>query len=200
MLLWALAAAFAFGLLLFLLVLLRGRDNDFYRAGEDEAPPTAATPRYTPLPAPLPAADDNASGMGDTPEPVDDDGDRPRLVETAPPPPPPGPAVPTPDPRELPSATAPAAPLSEPTPLPGQTPAPRYPAASLRRGETGTVLVRATIGVDGRPRRIEVARSSGSRRLDRAAEDAIRRWRFQPAIRDGQPVEADVNVPIEFRR
>ncbi|KAB8172087.1 hypothetical protein FKV24_015665, partial [Lysobacter maris] len=50
MLLWALAAAFVFGLLLFLLVLLRGRDDDFYRAGDDEAPPTAAMPQYAPLP------------------------------------------------------------------------------------------------------------------------------------------------------
>ncbi|WP_425493467.1 energy transducer TonB [Marilutibacter chinensis] len=200
MLLWAVAAAFVLGLLLFALVLLGGRDDDFYRAGDDEAPPIATTPQYTPLPAPLPADDEGASGMGDTPAPVGDNGERPRLVETAPPPPPPGPAAPTPAPESTPPAGVPTAATSDPMPLAGETPAPRYPAASLRRGETGTVLVRATIGLDGRPRRTDVARSSGSRRLDRAAEEAVRRWRFQPAMRDGQPVEAEVNVPIEFKQ
>lgn len=198
-LLWA-AAAFGLGLLLFLLVLWGGRDDDFYRAGDDEAPPIASAPQYAPLPSPLPADDGGASGMGEAPAPIDDAGDRPRLVETAPPPPPPGPAVPTPAPEALPPASVPAASTSEPMPLAGETPAPRYPSASLRRGETGTVIVRATVGIDGRTRRTDVARSSGSRRLDRAAEDAVRRWRFQPALRDGQPVEADVNVPIEFRQ
>ncbi|WP_244243948.1 hypothetical protein [Marilutibacter alkalisoli] len=89
-LLW-IAAAFALGLLLFLLVLFRSRGDDFYRP-DDAAPPTAATPRYTPLPAPV-EGDDSGSGMGETPEPLDERADRPRLVETTPPPTP-GPATP----------------------------------------------------------------------------------------------------------
>lgn len=41
--------------------------------------------------------------------------------------------------------------------------------------------------------------SSGSRNFDRAAMEATRCWTFQPATRKGQPITADVVVPIEFR-
>jgi protein TonB len=89
--------------------------------------------------------------------------------------------------------------MSQPQPIAGQTPAPDYPAASLRRGESGTVLIRVMVGIDGRPDDVDVANSSGSRRLDRAAVRAVRRWRFHPARSNGQPIEASVNVPIEFK-
>ena len=58
--------------------------------------------------------------------------------------------------------------------------------------------VRVTVATDGGVDRLEVAESSGNRYLDRAAMEAVRRWRFQPAVRDGQPVVADVVVPIVF--
>lgn len=190
-LLWVLLA-FVLGLALFALVLSRGHnEEDFFRPG-DQAPPTAASPRYAPLPAPLPASrDDNASGMGQapaTPAP-DATAERPRLVETAPAAPPP--AVPRAD-------TPPPAANTRPEPLAGRTPAPRYPTQSLRRGESGTVTVRAQIGVDGVPTSVEVAGTSGSRHLDRAAVDAVKRWRFSPATSNGQPVAGTVVVPISF--
>jgi protein TonB len=87
---------------------------------------------------------------------------------------------------------------SDPKPIPGQSPAPRYPAQALRRGEGGTVTVRVEIGADGRPDQVSVASSSGSRRLDRAATDAVRRWRFTPAMRQGEAVAGTVVVPITF--
>ena len=40
---------------------------------------------------------------------------------------------------------------------------------------------------------------SGSRDLDRAAVNAVRQWRFQPAQRDGQAVAGAVTVPIDFK-
>jgi len=49
------------------------------------------------------------------------------------------------------------------------------------------------------PINVTVAASSQSRDLDRAALDAVRRWRFRPAQRDGQPVAGTVVVPIEFK-
>ncbi|MBB1059392.1 energy transducer TonB [Marilutibacter spongiae] len=194
-----LLGGFAIGLLLFLLVFLAGRRDARVPDPADAAPPTADGPAYTALPSPLPADADGASGMGDAPDALAGDEDsRPHLVEAPPPPPVPAePEMPLPDPVAV---DVPVSPTGEPTPIPGQTPPPRYPATSLRRGETGTVLVRATIGVDGRPRQLDIARSSGYRRLDRAAMDAVRRWRFQPAQANGQPVEASVNVPIEFTR
>ena len=39
---------------------------------------------------------------------------------------------------------------------------------------------------------------SGSRSLDRAASSAVKRWRFLPGQRNGQPVGGSVEVPISF--
>lgn len=66
---------------------------------------------------------------------------------------------------------------------------PRYPMESRRKHEQGTVVVRLLIGADGRVTDISVVQSSGFNRLDQAALQAIRTWRWQPTIRDGQPVE-----------
>jgi len=66
---------------------------------------------------------------------------------------------------------------------------PRYPIESRRKREQGTVLLRLLIGSDGRVSEISIAQSSGFPRLDQAALQAVRTWRWQPTIRDGQPVE-----------
>lgn len=189
---WWVLLAFALGLGLFLLVWSADRGKpDFYRPGE--TPPTAAAPDYAPLPVPLPARGEDASAA---PKPSQDDADdedeRPRLVETAPPPAPPAPA-----PAAAPPASTAAA--TRPQPIAGRTPAPRYPAAALRRGESGTVLVRAEIGPDGVPVSVSVADGSGSRLLDRAAVAAVERWRFRPAQLNGRPTVGTVMVPIVFR-
>jgi len=55
------------------------------------------------------------------------------------------------------------------------------------------------VGADGVPTSVEVAQRSGSRDLDRAAVNAVRQWRFQPAQRDGQAVAGAVTVPIDFK-
>ena len=62
----------------------------------------------------------------------------------------------------------------------------------------GIVRVRVTVAADGSVDRLELAEGSGNRYLDRAAMEAVRRWRFQPATRNGQPISADVVVPISF--
>ncbi len=46
---------------------------------------------------------------------------------------------------------------------------------------------------------MEVEQHSGFRELDRAALEAVRGWRFQPAQRDGQPVPGSLVIPIDFR-
>jgi len=75
---------------------------------------------------------------------------------------------------------------------------PDYPREALRDGEEGTVVVRAMVGIDGLPSEADIARSSRSRLLDRAAVDAVRKWRFSPAMRDGRKVAAAVEVPVDF--
>lgn len=193
-LLWVLLA-FVAGLVLFAWAVSGGRQDDFFRA--DQNPPTSASRVYAPLPAPLPAGDapGNAIGLGEAPEPAESDVQQPYVVET-PRPPPPAPAAPaaptTPTPTPGSSATI------LPMPVAGQTPAPRYPTRALRRGDSGTVRVRVEVGPDGRPAQVSVAQASGSRDLDRAAVDAVRRWRFHPARRDGQAVAGTVIVPISF--
>lgn len=77
--------------------------------------------------------------------------------------------------------------------------APAYPQASRRRGEEGLVILRVRVGINGRASEIQVAESSGHPRLDRAAEDAVARWRFEPARDGDQPVDSWVRVPVAFR-
>lgn len=77
--------------------------------------------------------------------------------------------------------------------------APPYPRAELRAGHQGTVTLRVLVDVDGRPLQVEVETGSGYRRLDEAARrHVLRNWTFQPAMRDGQAVQAIGLVPIEF--
>ena len=106
----------------------------------------------------------------------------------------------------MPIADAPAAPASitfapgeQPVPIKGQMPPPRYPAAALRRGESGTVLVRVEVDTAGMPAGVALVQRSGSRDLDRAAMEAVRGWRFQPAQRNGQAIAASLVIPIDFK-
>jgi len=189
---WWILGGIVAGLLLFALVWSGGnKGDDFYRVGD--APPTAAAPDYDPLPTPSPARGDETSGLepgqrsAEIEQPADV-GNEPRLVEAAPP------VTPAaPPPAEAPTVSEP----SQPRPMAGNAP-PRYPSRALRRGDSGTVLVRAAIGPDGVPTSVEVADGSGSRLLDRAAVDAVRRWRFHPAVLNGQPTVGTVVVPISF--
>jgi len=75
---------------------------------------------------------------------------------------------------------------------------PIYPRAELARGIQGETLVRLRIGSDGSPIEIKLERSSGNVNLDRAALDAVRKWRFAPAQQAGVPVEVDATVPVKF--
>lgn len=78
-------------------------------------------------------------------------------------------------------------------------PLPEYPAIALRHGEGGRVVLQVRIDENGLPTDVDVARRSGSRELDRAAIQAVREWRFKPAIQNGKPVPSVVELPIDFR-
>jgi protein TonB len=87
-----------------------------------------------------------------------------------------------------------------PTPLGyGRLHAVPYPGPSARRGEHGLVLLRVLIGSDGVPQRIEIEKSSGFLALDRAARDAVMKWRFTAGTKNGVPYTAWGRVPIEFQ-
>ncbi|MBZ9647052.1 energy transducer TonB [Sphingobium sp. 3R8] len=75
---------------------------------------------------------------------------------------------------------------------------PRYPIDSRRKHEQGTVVLTITLAVDGGVESIAVSQSSGFARLDNAARDAVKGWRWKPTIRGGQPVRVRGVVEIPF--
>lgn len=77
-------------------------------------------------------------------------------------------------------------------------PAPSYPPIARRNGEQGRVLLRVHVSPAGMPDAVEVRTSSGSPRLDNAALETVRRWRFVPARQGDETVAAWVLVPISF--
>lgn len=88
----------------------------------------------------------------------------------------------------------------EPSPLAGNQ-APKYPPQALRSGVEGSVSVRVEVDASGVPTDVKVVERSGerSRDLDRAVTDAVRKWRFDPAMKDGKAVAGAVVVPVEFK-
>jgi protein TonB len=183
----AMAIAFAAGLLLFVALWLDKRDsNNFYRTAE--APRSTEGQVFAPLPVPAPAGEDgHLGGEDESAGPLPAPGPAPRPV---------APAVP---PSNMP-APAPAAPAAsaDTAARPLSTPAPRYPREAQRRRIEGTVLLRVHVSAGGDAAQIDLVQGSGSRDLDHAAVEAVRRWRFAPATHDGQPVESAVQVPIAF--
>lgn len=187
---WLVAGAFLAGLLLFALVLSNKREAfEFYRADGDGAASVEGQV-FEPLPAPLPAGEDAASGMDDRPPAR---AEAPRIDQHAPSP------ADAPSPAPATTAAQPgAAPTDASVPRPLTMPSPDYPATALRAGAGGNVVLRIEVRADGRPGAIEVVDSSRNRELDRAAVRAVRRWRFQPAMRDGIAVPASVQQTISF--
>jgi protein TonB len=73
-----------------------------------------------------------------------------------------------------------------------------YPRDALRAREQGKVILHVMIDAQGLPQTIEIAKSSGSPRLDRAAREAVLHWHFIAAIENGKSITSWVLVPIVF--
>lgn len=130
------------------------------------------------------------------------------------------PARPAPAPQK-PAPPVPAAPVvapvfhAEPPPAVAPPPAPTpkvhrparalphgppdYPASARRAGHTGTVIVALTVGADGRTSNVRVQSSSGYRELDDAAVEAVRHWRFSPALDGVDPIPSDALLQVTFQ-
>jgi protein TonB len=78
-------------------------------------------------------------------------------------------------------------------------PAPNYPLSAKRKGVQGKVLVSVLVKTDGTASAAQISRSSGSSDLDNAALEAVKEWKFIPARRGGELVQASVTVPVEFK-
>jgi protein TonB len=77
-------------------------------------------------------------------------------------------------------------------------PPPVFPAEARKARLSGTVLLLVQIDERGRPLSITLRQTSGHAILDTAALRAVRAWRFEPARRDGKPVDARLEIPIRF--
>jgi protein TonB len=73
-----------------------------------------------------------------------------------------------------------------------------YPSFSKRSGEQGEVAVRLTIDESGSVEDIALLRSSSFPRLDRAATEIGRRYRFKPFLVNGSPARISTNLLIKF--
>ncbi len=74
----------------------------------------------------------------------------------------------------------------------------QYPESARRRGDTGTVVVRALIGADGRVDSVAIEQGSGSRVLDQAGLRAVRQASFHPYRENGVTQSVYVLIPIAF--
>lgn len=150
--------------------------------------PEPPKPQQTPVIAPRPVVQLNmpvVNPVPTTPDPV------------PPQPMPPTNAAPTPAP---PSPPAPPSVIQD-TELGSRMVSgkpPSYPMDSRRKHEEGTVVLTLTLGVDGAVSTIAISRSSGFARLDKAALEAVSRWRWAPIMRDGRAVMVKGLVEIPF--
>ncbi len=159
------------------------------------------------VPRPLPAPTPKTPTQAQRAVPQQTVSDMPQLVTT------------TPDTASVQVAQEPAAPAPAPTAQPRsvaredapqvtspefaaaylRNTKPRYPASARRSGESGTAVLKVLVTREGLAGRVELESSSGYYVLDQSALETVKRWRFTPAQRGGNPIETWVRVPIEFR-
>lgn len=75
---------------------------------------------------------------------------------------------------------------------------PAYPLELMRQNVGGTVILCGVIHADGTVGNIRVLRSVDER-LDRFASQAIAKWQFQPAMKNGMPVDVEATFWIPFQ-
>jgi len=114
-----------------------------------------------------------------------------------------------------PSPGAPASEETEGSPLPGPRPEriyekwdeaprllehgqPEYPDIARRAGVEGTVTLHLVVGRDGKVEDVQVFRSTPRLIFDRAASEAVREWRYEPARVDGRPVRSRISQTLRF--
>jgi TonB family protein len=75
---------------------------------------------------------------------------------------------------------------------------PAYPQDLMRKNVGGTVILYAVIHADGTVGSVHVLRSV-DQRIDQFASEAVAKWQFQPATRNGAPVDVEATFSIPFR-
>jgi len=85
--------------------------------------------------------------------------------------------------------------ISAPTAI--SAPDPNYTEEARRAKKQGTCVLWLIVDSTGHPRDIRVARGLGFG-LDAKAIEAVKQWKFQPALKDGKPVDVQISVEVEF--
>ncbi len=73
---------------------------------------------------------------------------------------------------------------------------PSYPLLAQHMNVKGAVVLHAVIGADGMIENLRVL--SGPAILSSAAQQAVREWRFKPVLQNGQPVETQAKITVNF--
>lgn len=109
-----------------------------------------------------------------------------------------------PSPEAAPARAAPAPAPPAPKPVAAGSlryrvePAVEVPRLSRRAGESGRVVLRVVFDTDGRPRDIQLQRSSGFARLDAQAREAMQAARIVPVMEDGRAIEVVASATLEY--
>ncbi|RVU35446.1 energy transducer TonB [Rheinheimera riviphila] len=159
-------------------------------------PPPVAPPQPKPKPLPEPKPQPKPKPK---PKPLPKAPPSEKAVSAPPVEPPPPPAKTA---KAAPPKAAPAAPTIQPPSAEAQglsNKAPLYPQLSRKKKEQGTVLLLILVKADGTVGEIKLKTSSGFTRLDQAAKQAVKRWQFQPALKDGKAIDFWYELPLKFR-
>jgi len=78
-------------------------------------------------------------------------------------------------------------------------PDPKYSQEARKKKYEGVVILFVTVTAEGRVTNVQVVKSLGMG-LDEKAIEAVRKWRFKPALKDGKPVDVQLPIEITFRR
>jgi TonB family protein len=75
---------------------------------------------------------------------------------------------------------------------------PVYPESAKSAGVQGTVVLRAVIGMDGKPLSLRVMNSQVDPELARSAVEAVSQWRYTPMLLNGEAIEVDTTITVNF--
>jgi TonB family protein len=75
---------------------------------------------------------------------------------------------------------------------------PVYPESAKAAGVQGTVVLHAVIGMDGKPLSLRVMNSQIDPDLARSAVEAVSQWRYTPTLLNGQPIEIDTTIQVNY--
>jgi len=73
-----------------------------------------------------------------------------------------------------------------------------YPQSAVEEGIEGTVKLKVLVTESGTVAEVRISGSSGDQRLDAAAREWVRGWRYHPAVQDGKPRRVYTHAVVEF--